>query len=253
MSYDVLAAFYDRLNDSVEYGAWAREISDFLRSRGFSNESSVLDIACGTGRMTLELARLGYRVSGVDLSSEMLSLAQKNCADEGFFPLLVCQDMTALSLSECYDAAVCCLDSVNYIGSADALDSFFARAAEHITRGGYLFFDVNTKYKFENIYGNNSYVYDEKDVYCVWQNFYSPRRRLCDFDLTFFIKNTDGSYTRTGETQREYLYTDEDLIALLEKNGFSVDIISASFDFSLGEGRRISDLDERHYFVARKK
>lgn len=253
MSYDVLAAFYDRLNDSVEYGVWARKISDFLKSKGFSADSGILDIACGTGKMTLELSRLGYRVAGVDLSSEMLALAQKNCADEGFYPLFVCQDMTSLTLGEQFDAAVCCLDSVNYIGGKDALDSFFARASEHIVSGGYLFFDVNTQYKFEKIYGNNSYVYDEKNVYCVWQNFYSSRRHLCDFDLTLFIKNADGSYTRTGETQREYLYTDGELVELLNKNGFTVDIISASFDFSLGNGKRVSDCDERHYFVVRKK
>lgn len=253
MSYDVLANFYDRLNDTVEYGEWARKISDFLRDKGFSAGSSILDIACGTGRMTIEFARLGYCVAGVDLSSEMLALAQKNCADEGFYPLLVCQDMTALSLGARYDAAVCCLDSVNYIGSKDALDGFFARAAEHIVSGGYLFFDVNTEYKFEKIYSNNSYVYDEKDVYCVWQNFYSNRRRLCDFDLTFFIKNADGSYTRTGETQREYVYTDGELSELLEKNGFEIELISPSFDLSLGEGIGLSERDERHYFVARKK
>ncbi len=253
MGYDVLAEFYDRLNDSVEYGEWAREISEFLKKKGVTSEASILDIACGTGKMTLALARLGYRVSGVDLSSEMLSVAQKSCADEGFYPLLVCQDMTALTLGECFDAAVCCLDSVNYISSFAALDSFFARASEHIVSGGYLFFDVNTEYKFENIYGNNSYTYDEKDVFCVWQNFYSSRRRLCDFDLTFFIKNPDGSYTRSGETQREYLYTDLELTSLLEKNGFEVCIISPDFDFSKKDGISISECDERHYFVARKK
>ena len=253
MGYDVLAEFYDQLNDSVEYGAWAREISDFLANRIVSTPSRILDVACGTGKMTLELSRLGHSLAGVDLSSEMLSLAQKNCADEGFYPLFVCQDMTALSLGECFDAAVCCLDSVNYISSKEALDSFFARVFEHLVSGGYLFFDVNTEYKFENVYKNNSYVYDEKDVFCVWQNFYSSRRRLCDFDLTFFVKNGDGSYTRLEETQREYLYTDSELTELLEKNGFEVCMIRADFDFSQKEGIYVAECDERHYFVARKK
>lgn len=253
MSYDVLAKFYDDLNRTVDYTAWAGEIAGFLKENGIAEGSSVLDIACGTGKMTLELSKLGYSLAGVDLSPEMLSLAQKSSADARFSTLFVCQDMTCLDLAQTFDSAVCCLDSVNYIRSSDALDSFFARAAEHIRHGGYLFFDVNTEYKFENIYANNSYVYDEKEVFCVWQNFYSSRRRLCDFDLTFFIKTQDSGYERIGETQREYVYTDAELCESLEKNGFSVEIISASHDFSLGEGRRISDSDERHYFVAKRK
>lgn len=252
MSYDVLAKFYDRLNRSIDYKSWADDISRFLKARGVSDKAKILDIACGTGKMTIELARLGYSVAGVDLSPEMLCIAQNACAEEKLYPLLVCQDMTCLDLSQTFDAAVCCLDSVNYISSKEALDGFFARASEHIRKGGYLFFDVNTQYKFEKIYGDNSYVYDEKDVFCVWQNFYSPRRRLCDFDITFFIKNPDGSYLRSHETQREYVYTDDELCALLEKNGFKVGLIGASHDFSLTEGKHVSDTDERHYFVAVK-
>ncbi len=250
MSYDILAGFYDRLNCSIDYKSWADDISEFLASKGIPNRAKILDIACGTGKMTLEFARLGYDIMGVDLSPEMLSVAQNACAEEKLYPLFVCQDMTCLDLAQIFDSAVCCLDSVNYIGSKDALNGFFARVSEHIREGGYFFFDVNTPYKFENIYGDNSYVYDEKDVFCVWQNFYSARRRLCDFDLTFFIKNSDGSYLREHETQREYVYTDGEICELLEKNGFKVELLSSSHDFSLCEGRHVSDTDERHYFVA---
>lgn len=252
MSYDVLAEFYDRFNSEIDYPGWAKDISDFLKASNIPEKASILDIACGTGKMTLELAKKGYSVTGVDLSEEMLSVAQNAMAELSLYPTLVCQDMTCLDLAQTYDAAVCCLDSVNYIRGKDALDGFFARAAEHIRVGGYLFFDVNTEYKFKNIYGNNSYIYDEKDVYCVWQNFYVPRRRMCDFDLTFFIKNPDGSYRRSFETQREYVYTDSELSELLEKNGFETIILSAKHDFYLGDGVRVSDSDERHYFVARR-
>ncbi len=252
MSYDVLAKFYDRFNSEIDYKGWAEDISHYLESKSVEKSAKILDIACGTGKMTLELAKMGYSLTGVDLSEEMLSVAQNAMAELSLYPTLVCQDMTCLDLAQTYDAAVCCLDSVNYIKSKEALDGFFARAAEHIRVGGYLFFDVNTEYKFKNIYGNNSYIYDEKDVYCVWQNFYVARRRMCDFDLTFFIKNPDGSYTRSFETQREYLYTDKELSELLEKNGFETVILSAKHDFDLGDGVRVSDSDERHYFVARR-
>ncbi|MBE6607708.1 MAG: class I SAM-dependent methyltransferase [Ruminococcaceae bacterium] len=252
MSYDVLAEFYDRFNSEIDYKKWAQDISLYLQSKEIEKNAKILDIACGTGKMTIELAKMGYSLTGVDLSEEMLSVAQNAMAEISLYPTLVCQDMTCLDLAQSYDAALCCLDSVNYIRGKDSLDGFFARAAEHIRTGGYLFFDVNTEYKFKNIYGNNSYIYDEKDVYCVWQNFYVPRRRMCDFDLTFFIKNPDGSYRRSFETQREYVYTDAELTELLEKNGFEVVILSAKHDFELGEGVRVSDSDERHYFVARR-
>lgn len=252
MSYDVLASFYDRFNREIDYSKWADEIDRFLKHKQIKEGAHIADIACGTGKMTIELAGRGYRLVGVDLSPEMLSVAQNEASQKNLCPTFVCQDMTALELGQTFDAMSCCLDSVNYLRSKDALGGFFARAGEHLVSDGYLFFDVNTEYKFRNVYADNSYVYDEKDVFCVWQNFYSERRRLCDFDLTFFIKDKNGLYRRESEMQREYVYSDEELIDLLEKNGFKVCIISGSPDFSLGEGRRVCDTDERHYFVARK-
>ncbi len=249
MSYDILASFYDRFNSEIDYENWAKNIALFLKDKGIDTGSRLLDIACGTGKMTVPLAEMGYVMTGVDLSEEMLSKAEHSASEKGLFPTFVCQDMTTLDLGGLYDSAICCLDSLNYIPQA-SLDSFFARAGEHIKTGGYLFFDINTEYKFENIYADNSYVYDEKDVFCVWQNFYVARRRLCDFELTFFIKNADGSYRRVSESQREYFHSDAELKNAFESNGFECVFVTSKPEF-LGQAS-VSLGDERRYFVLRK-
>jgi hypothetical protein len=86
----------------------------------------------------------------------------------------------------------------------------------------------------------------------VWQNYYSERRRLCDFELTFFVKGRDGSYRRESETQREYVYSDSEIIELLTNNGFELVSLSADTDFENAAGISVGELDERHYFIARK-
>ena len=250
MSYEHLAGFYDRLNRSINYEKWADDVSALLAKKGITRGREIFDAACGTGRMTLALAHRGYCMTGIDLSPEMLSLAKKASDDEGLGILFVCEDISALSLGKVYDAGVCCLDSLNYVTRDGGLDGFFSRAAAHISGGGLLFFDVNSEYKFSKIYANNSYVYDEDEVFCVWQNYYSARRKLCDFDLTFFVKNPDGSYRRESESQRERYYPDEEILSLLDKNGFDLLYLRGDHDFSGEPGISVLPEDERHYFVA---
>ena len=252
MSYDILAGFYDLLNRDTDYSEWADGIVRFLKKNGVHEGASIADVACGTGRMTVELAKRGYRMLGTDLSSEMLSVAECEASENRLPITFVCQDMTCLELGQTFDAMTCCLDSLNYLPTRDALGSFFSRASEHLSMGGYLFFDLNSEYKFRSIYANNSYVYDEKKVFCVWQNFYSERRRLCDFELTFFIKEKDGSYRRECEMQREYVYSDAEVTELLTNNGFELVSISGDTDFDRNEGISVRETDERHYFIARK-
>jgi len=85
-------------------------------------------------------------------------------------------------------------------------------------------------------------------VYCGWQNYYDPDSRVCDFYLTLFEENQDGSYARSEEHQRERCYTLDILKALLEKTGF--EFLGAWSDFDLSE---ITETTERYYIVARAK
>ena len=128
-SYSFLAGSYDKLTYDVGYADWADYIEKHFNKRGIPGKT-VLDLACGTGSLTLELANRGYEMIGVDLSPDMLSEASEKAAEtEGIPPIFLCQSMEKLDLYGTIDACVCCLDSVNYFTDLRELKEVFARVS----------------------------------------------------------------------------------------------------------------------------
>jgi SAM-dependent methyltransferase len=170
--YNAIARVYDKLNAEIDYEGWA----DFFEScfdRFLSERPSlVLDLACGTGRMTRELARRGYDMTGVDNSVEMLDIARNSSAEYDI--LWLCQDMSEFELYGTVDVTVSCLDSINHITDTKKLKKCFELVHNYLIPDGLFIFDLNTRYKFENVYADNTFVefegvitgfYDPKGVY----------------------------------------------------------------------------------------
>lgn len=220
--YAAVARFYDEINADIDYERWA----DFLAAR--MEEASlpvreVLDLACGTGSMTLPLARRGYDMIGVDLSPDMLNVARTRAEREakGADILFLCQNMCEFELFGTVQAAVCCLDSVNHLTKVEELRKTLSLLHNYLEPNGLLIFDVNTHRKFEEIYGNQVYAFDFSAGFAVWQNEYHPRGRVCDFDITLFLAEGDGRYVRRNEWQRERYYPTVSLVRYLREAGFS--------------------------------
>lgn len=249
MIYDLIAPLYDRVNGDVDYSRWADFIEEIIKKeyRDGSPEL-VLDLGCGTGRMTLELAKRGYDMTGVDYSVEMLDIARENAEKQGLSEkmLWLCQDMREFELYGTVDVTVSCLDTVNHLTTPSEVSQCFSLVHNYLIPNGLFIFDVNGKYKFENIYANESYVMEDEKSFCIWQNFYNEKSRTCDFYITLFEENDDGTYDRYDEEQRERMYTLRSLKKLLSDSGF--DFIGAYSDFNFAPG---DDSDERIYIVAR--
>ncbi len=246
-AYEILAPFYDRFNGEVDYDRWADFVEKTFRAHNINPGGLILDLACGTGKMTVRLLKRGYDVIGVDLSPDMLSVAGENCAEAGYHPLLICQDMCALDLYGTVEGAICCLDSINYLTGSGELQNLMGRMKNFVAPGGIFLFDVNTARKFEEVYATNCYTYDTPEVYCVWQNDYRKASRLCDFDLVFFLKEGK-HYRREEEHQQERYYPPEEIEAALTENGFEILEILADFE---GKPAGVNDL--RHYYVCQRK
>lgn len=246
-SYEVLASFYDRFNEQIDYSAWADKIVAFFDEYKIPKDAIILDAACGTGKMTLELARRGYDMIGTDLSAEMLMQARIAADEAGLSPLFLLQSLTELDLYGTVMAITCCLDSLNYLESEKDLEKFFALAHNYIEPGGLLVFDLNSEYKFKNTYGDNCYVMQDDDVFLSWQNFYDEDTHECQFVLDFFIKDKNGKYTRKCEEQTERCFGHALVQELLEKNGFEIVDISTDF-FS---GKDMQKCDRIHYVCKR--
>ena len=246
--YSAIAGVYDRLNKDIDYAKWADFFENCFDNNGKKPEI-VLDLACGTGRMTRELAARGYDMIGVDGSTDMLGEAY-SLGGEHILYLL--QDMRSFELYGTVGATVCCLDSLNYLLDPKDLKKTFSLVHNYSDPDALFMFDMNTPYKFENIYSDNAYILeDEKDgaaIFCGWQNFYDRESRICDFYLSVFEEDEDGAYIRSDEHQQERCYTKEQVSELLNECGFELVGIYSDLDMS-----EINEKTERWYFVARAK
>ena len=258
--YDSIARVYDTLNAEVDYGAWADFIEKCFAKYLKDKPTLVLDLACGTGRMTRELAARGYDMIGVDGSADMLAEAYNRAEGrEGL--LLLQQDMRSFELYGTVGAITCCLDSLNYLLSPTDLSLCFACVHNYLDPDGLFLFDMNTPYKFEHIYADNAYVLEDElvwdegleteeraAVYCGWQNTYHPDTRICDFDLSLFEELPNGSYRRADEHQRERCYTMEEITAALAEN--HLELLGVWSDYRFSEP---NETTPRWYFAARAK
>lgn len=254
MSYDgylAIAGVYDKLNKEIDYSKWASFFEACFEKYGKYEgvkPSIVLDLACGTGRMTCEMASRGYDMIGVDGSIDMLSEAySKDTAGI----LYLCQDMRELELYGTVGATLCCLDSLNYLVEDGDLQRVFSLVHNYSDPDALFMFDVNSEYKFENIYADNSYILEDENedggaIFCGWQNSYDKNSRICHFYLSVFEEGENGEYYRADEEQKERCYSVGEIKSALEQSGFELVDIFADIDFSYP-----TDKSERLYFVAR--
>lgn len=245
-----LAGVYDRFNAEVDYRRWADFIEKCFDRFLPSKPGLVLDLACGTGRMTHELARRGYDMIGVDGSADMLSEAY-NRTVEGRSVLFLQQDMRSFELYGTVGAVTCCLDSLNYLLTPEDLEKCFASVNRYLDPNGLFLFDMNTPFKFRNIYGNRDYVLEDQTtdgsrILCAWQNDYDKTTKLCDFYLSLFEESPDGRYCRSEEHQTERCYTMDEIRSALEHAGLELLGVYADFNFKVPTGRT-----PRWYFAAR--
>ncbi len=251
-SYDAIASVYDSINSEVDYSAWADFIEACFRKFLKNKPELVLDLACGTGSMTFELHKRGYDMIGADISEEMLYKAYDKAYDEGIGDILfIKQDMRNFELYGTVGAIVCCLDSVNYLTCPDDLEKCFNCAHNYLDPDGLFIFDVNTPYKFDNIYGDNHYIFEDNDAegntsFCGWQNEYDRESKLCKFYLSVFTEREDGKYDRSDEEQTERCYTEKELTDVLKKCNFDVLGFYSDYSFSTPD-----EECERWYIVAK--
>ena len=219
-SYDFLAGCYDQLTYDVRYAAWADYIEKHFRRQPPPGKT-VLDLACGTGSLTRELALRGYEMIGVDRSPEMLAeAAEKNRGAGPIEPIFLCQSMEQLDLYGTIDACVCCLDSVNYVTDSRRLQRAFQRVHLFLMPGGLFLFDVNTPEKLEALDGQ-VFLDETQDAYCVWRAEFSRRSRTCSYFMDLFRRDGESGLWRRGEElHRERAYTPEELTAFLRQAGF---------------------------------
>lgn len=218
-SYSDFAYIYDKLMQSdVDYEKWADYIENLFDLYGV-NPKLVCDLACGTGNITVPLAKRGYDMTGVDISEDMLNAARAKAGELDI--LFLNQSITRLDLYGTMDAFLCMIDGINYVITPRLLEYAFKRIKSCFMNPGALFiFDISTRYKLENTIGSNTFIHSDRDIFYTWQNSYIKSKNISDMLLTFFVRQGK-LYRRFEERHIQRAYTAEELLYMLKKAGFS--------------------------------
>ena len=244
--YAILASYYDRIMEDIDYEAWCDFYEACFSENGITPKK-ILDLACGTGSITVPLAKRGYALTGIDLSAEMLALAQEKCDEAKVRIRLSEQNIALFQAGSGFDAIICSFDGVNYLTSPRNVASCFACVSETLSDDGVFIFDVSSPYKYENILADNAFVYEYDDLFLSWQNYFDKKSGLCDFYLTFFVKTEDGSWKRFDETQCQRKYTPVRLEQMLTEAGLCIVKTAADID-----GSPIREDSDRLFFICKK-
>lgn len=218
-AYAGFAAYYDTLMDDFDYPAWAEYYMKLIAPSG--KIANLCDCACGTGSLTIEFAKRIQRVTGVDLSANMLEIAQEKARRAGVRAMFVREDMTKLALTKPADAVICGCDGVNYLVTDAGVSAFFARVYASLRPGGAFAFDISSAYKLEQVLGDRFFGEEREDVAYLWQNRFDSEKRTVQMNLTFFAREADGRYRRFSETHVQRAHDPQDLERMLRACGFT--------------------------------
>jgi len=245
MAYGEFAKIYDELiNEDINYDEMVERILEICNLYNVEL-NDYLDIACGTGNVTIRIAKYFKNIYGVDLSEDMLREAFDKFKEARIKGKIICQDMTELSLNKEFDLITSVLDSTNYITNLNDLQNYFNGVYTHLKSNGLFIFDINSYYKLSEILGNNIYTYSEEDVFYTWENVFEDS--LLSMFLTFFVKKGD-LYERFEEEHLERAYTEKELEQELKKANLEV---IAKFDGYTEN--YVQANTERIVYVIRKK
>ncbi len=244
--YKNFSYYYDRLIYDVNYQKNANYYDEII-SKFSKGKGILLDLACGTGSLSFEMAKRGYDVIGVDLSQDMLGIAIEKKYENSLPVQFICQDMTKLDLYGTIDVTLCTLDSLNHLKDKHNLEKAIKKVSLFTEKNGLFIFDMNTPYKHKKILTNNTFTYETADVFCVWENeFLVSDDNKIDISLTFFEKNGD-VYKRYDEYFSEIAFENDIIIEILVNSGF--EIITCFDGFTWDSP---TEKSERITYVARK-
>ncbi len=214
--YNEFAYVYDRLMQAdVDYNAWCDYIENLLALHN-AEPDTVCELACGTGNITSRLERRGYKITGVDISGDMLSVASEKLNNTR----LLCCDMSHFKPCEKYDAFLCMIDGINYVTVPKAVERTFRNVRSALTDSGVFIFDISTRHKLKNILGNETFIHSDYDVFYSWQNRYIEKYNLSDMLLNFFVREGE-VYRRFEERHLQRGYSETEICTMLRHAGFN--------------------------------
>ena len=216
--FDAYSRYYDLLYRDKDYATEVVYI-DKLLSRHSVSGHDLLEFGSGTGKHGRLLAELGYQVTGIERSAEMVA---QSTATEGFS----CRqdDICKVQLGRTFDAVLSLFHVVSYQVSNQAVRAVFARAAEHLQQGGLFVFDV---WYSPAVYAQRPDVrvkrmYDSFiDITRIAEPVMYPNENRIDVNYTIFARDlASGAWQTLIETHPMRHFSLPELELLAADSGF---------------------------------
>jgi len=248
----------------VNYKRWAAYVIDLFQFAEGKRVERVLELACGTGKVLVELAKAGYQVCGMDLSHEMLRQAAERWREERrahdsmqnrpsplavrsslFVPRLWCGNMQNFAVASPVDAAICLYDSFNYCLEPESARRLLNDVAAAVRRGGLFIFDICTEHNcrrnFGNYYEHESYL----EISYIRRSHFKPYRKTQVNE--FFISDDFSCGPTLCERHEQRIYSVREINDMIDPQQWQV---VGDFD---GMSRRPgSEKSDRVHFVLRR-
>lgn len=267
-NYNEFASVYDSLMEEIPYGDWADGITKTLEAEGFKG-ALVLDLGCGTGKLTRLLCDAGFDMIGVDGSVEMLDEAKKKesrelsgtcektgkqgtfvpCAENERKPVLYLnQELTEFELYGTVGAVVSTCDTINYLTEKDDLQTVFKLVENYLDYNGLFLFDVKTLYTYNELLGDGTFYSETENACTIWENEFDKEEGLNYYDITIFKNTGNGLFRKHTESHVQRFISREEIERAARSSGLIFEGEYSDYNRS-----PVSEEDERRVYILRKK
>jgi len=239
----------------MPYAEWMNLARSCFERYGMPH--SVVDLGCGTGNLSIPLAKSGFEVYGIDISAEMLAIARSKWGEppvrgKGGSIRWLQQDMRDWELPDPVDAVISFCDCMNYLTAESDVTATIRQTYAGLKPGGLFLFDVHAPRTLERYAEEQPFILDEKDIAYLWTSDYDHKSRTIRHDLTFFVREEAsiggaGLYRRFEESHTQRAYDPEWLVTQLTHAGF--ELLHQCADFAWTPP---TDTSERLFFIARR-
>jgi SAM-dependent methyltransferase len=251
-AYDAIAPYYDDFTANHDFELLFANLLPAIERHGLSG-CRLLDVACGTGKSFLPMAKRGWSVVACDISPAMVAVAEKNAADEGVPADLMVTDMRELPRLGQFDLAWCLTDAMNYLLSLKDLVAAFSAMRSNLRPGGMLAFDVNTLRAFQTFF-TEEFVVEASGRRMVWRGKGTPDVAPHSIsEAVFEVKIDEAAAQPTPCIHRQRHFSESDVVAALKQADLScVEVFGIHYDAVLR-----SPLDESQHtkaiYLAKRK
>jgi SAM-dependent methyltransferase len=254
VAYEKFAYTYDRLMEDMPYPQWVRFASKCWEEHG--KPVTVVDLGCGTGNIAIPLAQIGLKVTGIDLSEDMLAVARdkeeqhriRSSFAAGGALNWVQQDICEWELHEPVDSVISFCDCLNYLTEPELLIQAFRQTFKGLNKGGTFLFDMHTIAQLQSYAEMQPFLLREEEVSYIWTCELDEERFEIEHELTIFVKDDrSGSYRRIDELHLQRAYKLDWIEEQLYSSGFKQVLRYADFKMQPSDEKT-----ERAFFVALK-